>query len=731
MIMSKENRRMRAILMTGLMGVVALGVGCSTTSSEAPGGRPGGFDYPVTQKVDVVDTYHGVEVRDPYRWLEEDVRESERVEAWVEAENEVTFGYLESIPGRDKIAERLTELWDYERYSAPSAVADYYVYSKNDGLQNQSVVYKIDSLESEPEVLIDPNAWTEDGTIALAGTAFSDDGSYVAVGKSKAGSDWKTWEILDVTSGRWLPETLEWIKWSAIAWTKDNQGFFYTRFPEPPPGEAFTAINTDSTIYYHRVGYDQADDVKVFETPANPEWGLWAEVTFDGDYLVIGASIGTDDVNRVWVHDLRSGGIENISPTALIADFDNHFGFVGNEGPTFYFTTDLDAPNRRIVSMDIRQGRSSMREIIPEKDTVLRGASHTGGMLVCSYLKDVLPQVSMYTLAGQKVRDVEFPGIGSGGGFGGDPDEFEVFYSFSSYNRPPSVYRYDMRTGESELFRSAEVAFDPDDYEVKQVFYTSKDGTRVPMIIAHKKGLELDGTNPTLLYGYGGFNISLTPYFSTVRVAWMEMGGVWAVANLRGGGEYGKVWHEAGKKLNKQNVFDDFFAAAEYLIVEGYTSSDKLAIQGGSNGGLLVGACMVQRPGLFQVALPAVGVMDMIRFPEFTAGRYWTDDYGDPKKSAEEFDALYAYSPYHNIKDGVHYPATLITTADTDDRVVPGHSFKFAARLQEAHRGDNPVMIRIQQKAGHGAGKPTKFIIEEYADLFAFTLYNMGEKIPY
>ncbi|GAB4546199.1 MAG: prolyl oligopeptidase family serine peptidase [Phycisphaerales bacterium] len=684
------------------------------------------FEYPTTQKVDVVDEYHGTPVPDPYRWLEEDVRESQRVEDWVEAQNDVTFGYLRSIPGRDRIADRITQLWDYERYSAPSKIADYYVYSKNDGLQNQSVVYRIDSLDGTPEVLIDPNAWSEDGTVALSGMSFSDDGRYVAVGRSSAGSDWKTWNIMDVERGAWLPETLDWIKWTAIAWTKDGRGFFYTRFPEVPEEEKFTALNINSKIYYHRIGTDQSEDVLVFERPDEPKWGLYAQVTDDGRYLVINASIGTDDVNRVWVRDLED---PYAAPVALVETFDNAFDLVGNEGAHFYFRTDHDAPNRRVVRVDIREGLSSMEEVIPERPQVLRSVSHTGNMLVCSYLKDVLPEVRMHRLDGSLLRTVDFPGIGSGGGFGGKPDQTEVFYSFSSYNLPPSIYRYDMITGESELFRTANVDFDPDAYVVKQVKYRSKDGTQVPMFIAHKKGVTLDGTNPTLLYGYGGFNISLTPGFSVIRLAWMEMGGVYAVANLRGGGEYGKAWHEAGKKLNKQNVFDDFIAAAEFLIDEGYTSPEKLAIQGGSNGGLLVGACMVQRPELFGVALPAVGVMDMIRFPLFTAGRYWTDDYGDPQVS-EEFGALFAYSPYHNLQKGVSYPATLVTTADTDDRVVPGHSFKFAARLQEYHRGDAPVMIRIQTDAGHGAGKPTKFIIEEYADIFAFCFDNMGERIP-
>ncbi len=680
------------------------------------------FDYPKTPKVEASDEYFGVEVPDPYRWLEEDVRESERVADWVEAQNEVTFGYLRELPMRDGIRDRLEELWDYERYSAPSKVADYYVFSKNDGLQNQSVVYIVDQLDGEPEVLINPNEWSEDGTVALSGLSFSEDGTYAAFGRSVAGSDWRKWHVMHVPTRRVLDDRLEWIKWTSASWTPDGEGFFYTRFPQPPEGEEFTAPNINSKIYYHRVGTDQSEDVLVFEQPANPKWGLYGQVTEDGRYLVVGAFIGTDDVNRVWVRDLTD---PYAAPTALIDNFDNKFSFVGNDGPVFYFNTDLDAPNSRVVKMDIREGRSSMTEVIAERDQTLRGVGITGNLLVAQYLRDVLPLVRMHRMDGSLVREVDFPGIGSAGGFGGKREHTETFYSFSSFNRPPSIYRYDMITGESELFRTADVDFDPDDYIVEQVFYTSKDGTKVPMFISHRKGLSMDGSNPTLLYGYGGFNISLTPYFSTVRLAWMEMGGVFAVANLRGGGEYGKAWHEAGKKLSKQNVFDDFIAAAEYLVDTGYTRPENLAIQGGSNGGLLVGACMVQRPDLFAVALPAVGVMDMIRFPEFTAGRYWTDDYGDPKENEDEFRALFKYSPYHNLEKGEAYPATLVTTADTDDRVVPGHSFKFAARLQEVHDGEDPVMIRIQTDAGHGAGKPTSMIIDEYADIFAFIMANV------
>lgn len=680
------------------------------------------IDYPDTEKVDVVDTYHGVEVPDPYRWLENDVREDPRVADWVERQNEVTFGFLEQIPERDAIRQRLTELWDYEKYSSPSKVGDYYVFSKNDGLQNQSVLYKVDTLDGEPEVLLDPNTWSEKGTIALSGLSFSEDGKWAAYARSTAGSDWREWRVMNVETGEHLPETIRWTKWGGASWTPDGRGFFYMRFPEPEPGAEFQSLNLNSSMYYHRIGTPQSEDVLVYHTPEHPEWNHYGGVTEDGRYLVIYTLVGTDDRNRLAIKDLSE---PYGYPIPVIDDFTNNWTVIGNDGPVFYFETDLDAPRGRVVKMDIREGRDSLEEIIPQREEPLRGASITGNMIVTSYLRDVLPLVKMYRLDGTHVRDVEFPGIGSGGGFGGDRDQTEVFYSYQSFNRPPTIYRYDMITGDSEVFREADVDFDPDDYTVKQVFYTSKDGTRVPMFIAHKKGVELDGTNPTLLYAYGGFNISLTPSFSVTRLAWMEMGGVYALANIRGGGEYGNDWHEAAKKTKRQNAFDDFIAAAEHLVDRGYTRPEKLAIFGGSNGGLLVGAVMTQRPDLFGAAIPAVGVMDMLRFHKFTAGRFWTDDYGS-SDNPDEFRALYDYSPYHNLEDGVAYPATLVTTADTDDRVVPGHSFKFAARLQEAHDGEDPVLIRIQTDAGHGAGKPTGKIIEEYADMWAFLVETLG-----
>jgi prolyl oligopeptidase len=704
--------------------ICTAGLAAVVLAAAASAGGPG---YPATKKAVVTDEYFGTEVADPYRWLENDVREDEDVAAWVDAQNEVTFEYLSTLGDRGAIKDRLTDLWNYERYSAPSKVADYYVFSKNDGLQNQSVIYIQDDLDAEPRVLIDPNEWSTEGIVALAGTAFSESGDYLAFGKSKAGSDWRTWHVMNVRTGEILPDVIDWTKFGGVSWTHDDRGFFYSRYPAPEEGEAFQSLNLNMSIWYHRLGTPQSEDVLVHAEPDHPEWNFYGFVTEDGRYLVIYCSIGTDDRNRLYVKDLADPyGM----PIPVIDNFDNKWNPFANDGSYFYFQTDLDAPNDRVVAFDIHDGPETLVEIIPERDETLQAAYMTGNMIVCSYLKDVLPLVKMHRPDGTHVRDVEFPGIGSGGGFGGKRTQTETFYSFSSFNRPPSIYRYDMITGESELFRSADVAFNPDDYVVKQVFFSSKDGTRVPMFISHKKGVELDGSNPTLLYGYGGFSISLTPYFSVTRLAWMEMGGVYAHANLRGGGEYGKAWHDAGKKLNKQNVFDDFIAAAEWLIDSGYTSPEKLAIMGGSNGGLLVGACMAQRPDLFAAALPAVGVMDMLRFHKFTAGRYWTDDYGSSEESPEMFRYLLGYSPYHNLEPGTEYPATMVTTADTDDRVVPGHSFKFAARLQECHVGDNPVLIRIQTDAGHGAGKPTDKVIEEYADMWAFLAKNLGME-PY
>jgi prolyl oligopeptidase len=681
--------------------------------------------YPDTRKVDQVDEYHGTMVADPYRWLEDDVRTSDEVASWVEAQNKVTNAHITSLPFRKEIESRLTKLWDYEKYGTPFKRGDRYFYFKNDGLQNQQVLYKLSALDAEPEVLVDPNKWSEDGTDAMGGLAFSDDGSLMAYGIQKAGSDWRSWRILNVETGKILSDELNWLKFGGVSWTKDGKGFFYSRYSEPKAGEEFQSLNLGQKVYYHVVGESQEKDVLVHEEPEHPEWGFLPSVSDDGKYLVVTVWQGTDDRYRILYREINS---DDKKLKVLIDNFENEYSLVGNEGSKLYFKSDLDAPRKCILTIDLdNQDKSNRKVIIPEASEAMESAGIVGDTLILEYLKDAKTQVKLFDLNGKFIREVKFPGIGSAGGFGGKREHTETFYSFSSFNRPPSIYRYDLKSGESTLIREAKVDFDPENYTVNQVFYTSKDGTKVPMFIAHKKGLTLNGKNPTLLYGYGGFNISLTPGFSISRLQWMEMGGVFAMPNLRGGGEYGKEWHKAGTKTQKQNVFDDFIAAAEYLISEKYTSSANLGIQGGSNGGLLVGACMTQRPELYGACLPAVGVMDMLRFQEFTAGRFWVDDYGSSRsESKEEFDALYAYSPYHNLVSGTSYPPTMVTTADTDDRVVPGHSFKFAARLQESQAGPNPCLIRIEKKAGHGAGKPTAKIIEEAADQWAFLAKHLG-----
>ena len=681
------------------------------------------MNYVATKKIDQVDEYHGVKVPDPYRWLEDDVRQSKEVAEWIEAQNKLTFSFLESIPQREPIKKRLTELWNYEKFGVPSKVGGRYYYSKNDGLQNQSVLYVLDKLDGEPRVLLDPNSWSKDGTVALAATSFSDDGKYVAYSVAEAGSDWNTWRIMEIDSGRLLADELKWIKFSGVSWTNDSRGFFYSRFDAPKEGAAFQGLNKNQKVYFHRIGTPQSDDVLVFKRPDQPDWGFQTSVTEDGRYLIITTWKGTDDKYRIAYKDLLEPyGM----PVDLIENFDNEYSFIGNDGAVFYFQTDLNAPRKRVIAIDTRKpvDPKEFKELIPESKETLVGVNIVANQFVTTYLKDAKTQVKLFRLDGSFVREVDFPGIGSAAGFGGRREDTETFYSFSSFATPSSIFRYDMLTGKSTLFRQTKVKFNPDDYLVEQVFFKSKDGTRVPMFLAYKKGLKKDGSNPTLLYGYGGFSISLTPSFSVARLGWMEMGGIFAMPNLRGGGEYGEEWHQGGTKLNKQNVFDDFISAGEWLIENGYTKTEKLAIQGGSNGGLLVGACMTQRPDLFGACLPAVGVMDMLRFHKFTAGRFWVDDYGsadDPK----QFAAIYKYSPYHNVKPGTKYPATMVTTADTDDRVVPGHSFKFAAALQAAQTGDAPNLIRIETRAGHGAGKPTSKIIEEVADQWAFLVKSL------
>ena len=680
--------------------------------------------YPESKRVDQTDDYHGVKVADPYRWLEN--LDSAETHAWVEAQNKLTFAYLNDIPARAQIKQRLTKLWNFERYGLPQKHGSRYFYTKNNGLQNQNVLYTAASLDAAPQVLLDPNTLSTDGTVALSSTSVSDDGRLLAYGIAQAGSDWQEWRVRDVETAKDLPDLVRWVKFSGASWTKDGKGFFYSRYDEPKAGTQMTGANYFHKLYYHRLGTPQSEDALVYERPDQKEWNITGHVTDDGRYLIVYATQGTDRRNRVFYKDLQAAGAQ-VKP--LLDEGDASYNVIDNEGTTFWIRTDHSAPRGRVVAVDInRPDSASWKEVVPQVAETLEGANVVGNMLVAWYLKDAHTQVKVYDPKGKLAREIKLPGIGSAGGFGGKREDQETFYSFTSYTTPATIYRYDMKTGASTVFRAPKVDFNPADYESKQVFYASKDGTRVPMIVTYKKGLKLDGQNPTVLYGYGGFNISETPAFSIGNLVWMEMGGVYAVPNLRGGGEYGEEWHEGGMKLKKQNVFDDFIAAAEYLIANKYTSTPRLAIFGGSNGGLLVGAALTQRPDLFGAALPAVGVMDMLRFQKFTIGWAWVSDYGS-SDNPEEFKALYAYSPLHNIKPGTAYPPTLITTADHDDRVVPLHSFKFAATMQAAQAGPNPVLIRIETRAGHGAGKPTSKQIEEIADRWGFLVRALNMNV--
>ncbi|HSE16742.1 MAG TPA: prolyl oligopeptidase family serine peptidase [Pyrinomonadaceae bacterium] len=680
-------------------------------------------DYPVARKGDQMDDYHGAKVADPYRWLED--LDSAETRAWVEAENKLTFGFLESIPARTAIKERLTKLWNYEKYGIPFKEGNRYFYTRNSGLQNQAVLYTVPSLEAQPQMVLDPNTLSTDGTVALSGMQVSPDGKLLAYSLSASGSDWQEWKVRDVATSKDLSDDLKWVKFSGASWTRDGKGFFYSRYDEPK-AEALKATNYFQKLYYHKLGAPQSEDALVYERPDQKDWLFISSVTEDGNYLIISVYQGTDVKNRIYYKDLRSKDAQVVK---LLDDFDAAYNFIGNEGARFFFQTDLEAPRGKVIEVDVNKpARSNWKVIVPEGKETLQATTFVNNKFILNYLKDAYTQVKVYDLAGKLVNEVAFPGIGSAEGFSGKAVDKETFYSFTGFTTPTTIYRYDVTTGKSTVFRQPKVDFNPVDFETKQVFYTSKDGTKVPMFITHKKGLKLDGNNPTYLYGYGGFNVSMTPAFSVGNLVWMEMGGVYAQPSLRGGGEYGEAWHQGGMKLKKQNVFDDFIAAAQWLIDNKYTSTPKLAIGGGSNGGLLVGAALTQRPDLFGAALPAVGVMDMLRFQKFTIGWAWVSDYGS-SENAEEFKALYAYSPLHNIKPGTSYPPTMITTADHDDRVWPGHSFKFAAALQAAQAGPAPVLIRIETKAGHGAGKPTTKIIEDIADRFAFLVKTLDMKI--
>ncbi len=688
--------------------------------------EPKPVTYPESKTVEVTDTYHGTNVPDPYRWLEDDVRTSKDVAAWVAAQNKVTDAYLQGIPERAAIGKRLKQLADYEKFGTPAKTAGRYFFQKNDGLQNQSVMYVMDGPDAEPRKLLDPNEWSKDGTVAMGGFDPDDAAKLAAYSRSEAGSDWQTLRVLDIATGKDLPDELKWVKFSGTSWTTDGKGFFYSRFPAPETGQAFQSLNVNQKLYYHRVGTPQSDDVLVYERPDQPKWGVGGGVSEDGRYLIVSLSDGTTSrKTRVAYKNLAEPyGLV----TELVPNHDHKLSFVGNDGPVFYFRTEWKAAKGQLIAIDTRKpAEANWKTVIPEGKDTLQGVGLVGNLFTCSYLRDAQTAVKLYAVDGTFVRDVDLPGIGTAGGFAGKRSDTETFYSFSSFATPPTIYRYDLLTGTSKLLRQSKVKFDPAAYEVQQVFYPSKDGTKIPLFVTSKKGLKRDGTNPVLLYGYGGFNIPMVPGFSVTRAQWLEMGGVLAVACLRGGGEYGEDWHRAGTKLQKQNVFDDFIAAAEYLVKEKITSPKKIGIQGGSNGGLLVGACLAQRPDLFGACLPAVGVMDMLRFQKFTAGRFWVDDYGS-SDNPEEFQALVKYSPYHALKAGTKYPPTLVTTADTDDRVVPGHSFKFTARLQYLQAGDAPVLARIETRAGHGAGKPLAKQLEETADLWAFLVKNLDFK---
>jgi prolyl oligopeptidase len=696
-------------------------LGCKT---ENPKKDTINLNYIETKKVDTVDVYFGEEVKDPYRWLEDD--RSSETEAWVAAENEVTFGYLDKIPFREELKERLSSLWNYEKVGAPFKEGDYTYFYKNDGLQNQYVIYRYKTGENPAtaKVFLDPNTFTEDGTTSLGNVSFSEDGKTAAYSISEGGSDWRKVLIMNTETRNIVEDTLIDVKFSGLSW-KANEGFYYSSY-DKPEGSELSAKTDQHKLYYHKLGTSQKEDVLVFGGIASEKHRyVGGFVSEDNRYLTVSASVSTSG-NKLFLKDLRDPDSVFL---AILDHSDTDSYIIENVGTKLYIVTNMNAPNGKIVTVDAANpAPQNWVDFIPETENVLT-PSTAGGNFFAEYMVDAVSKVIQYDYDGNLIRTVELPGIGSVSGFRAKIEEKEVYYSFTNYVTPSSIYKFNIAEGKSELFRKTKIDFNPENYESKQVFYTSKDGTNVPMIITHKKGVELDGKNPTMLYGYGGFNISLTPTFSITNAVWMEQGGIYAVPNLRGGGEYGKDWHIAGTKLQKQNVFDDFIAAAEYLIENKYTSKDYLAIRGASNGGLLVGATMTQRPDLVKVALPAVGVLDMLRYHTFTSGAGWAYDYGTSKDNKEMFDYIKGYSPVHNVQAGTEYPATLITTGDHDDRVVPAHSFKFAAELQEKQAGNNPVLIRIETDAGHGAGTPVTKTIEQYADIFGFTLYNMGYEV--
>lgn len=706
---------MKKLILPSILALVL--VSCNESSKE----ESSKLDFPETKKGDVVDTYFGKEVADPYRWLEDD--RSEETGEWVKAQNEVTFEYLDKIPYRDDLEERLKELWNYEKVGAPFVRGEYTYFYKNDGLQNQSVLYRFKNDEDpeKAEVFLDPNTFSKEGTTSLATLSFTEDGKLAAYAISEGGSDWRKIIVIETENLEKVGDTLMDVKFSGISW-KGDEGFYYSSY-DKPEGSELSELTDQHKLYYHKLNTPQNEDKVVFGgTEEEKHRYVSGYVTRDNNYLVVSASISTSG-NKLFIKDLNNPNSDFVT---IMATDNSDTSVLDNEGSKLYLVTNLDAPNRRVVTTDVSNPTpENWVDLIPETDNVL-SPSIAGKYIFANYMEDATSTVKQYDRNGALVRDIKLPGVGTASGFGAKKEETELYYSFANYITPGSIYKLELDSGESELYYEPKIDFDSNNFESKQIFYTSKDGTKVPMIITHKKGLKLDGTNPTILYGYGGFNISLTPSFSVANAVWMENGGVYAVANLRGGGEYGKEWHDAGTKMQKQNVFDDFIAAAEYLIDKKYTSSDYLAINGGSNGGLLVGAVMTQRPDLMKVALPAVGVLDMLRYHTFTSGAGWAYDYGTAEQSQEMFEYLKGYSPVHNVREGVEYPATMITTGDHDDRVVPAHSFKFAAELQEKQAGDNPTLIRIEVDAGHGAGTPISKTIAQKADEFAFALYNMG-----
>ena len=708
-----------------VVGAAALITGCQSPQSDSSDKNPKQqtwkqlqVSYPATKRTEVSDEYFGTKVNDPYRWLEDD--RAEETQNWVQAENKTTNGYLDQIPFRESIRKRLEELWNYEKFGAPYKEGKYTYFSKNDGLQNQYIIYRHIEGE-EPSIFLDPNSFSEDGTTSLAGLSFSPDGSLAAYQISEGGSDWRKVIVIDTETKEVIEDTLQDVKFSGLSW-KGNDGFYYSSYDKPKEGSELSAMTQHHKLFYHRIKTPQSEDKLIFGGEKNPRRYIGGGVTEDQKYLVITAANSTTG-NELYIQDLSipDGAIKSIA-----TDFKNEHYVLHTEGKKLYISTNLNAPNRKIVTTSFdKLSPENWTDLIPETEFPL-SAGTAAGYIFASYLKDATSHIEQYDFEGNKVRDIELPSIGTASGFGGKMSDKEIYYSFTNYVYPGTIFKFDPEAGASELYKKSGVKFNPEEYDSKQVFYTSKDGTKVPMIITFKKGIEMNGENPTILYGYGGFNISLTPSFRTSLIPWLERGGIYAVANLRGGGEYGDKWHDDGTQMKKQNVFDDFISAAEFLIQEKYTSSNKLAIEGRSNGGLLVGATMTQRPDLMAVALPGVGVLDMLRYHKFTAGAGWAYDYGTSDDSKEMFDYLLNYSPLHNLKEGQQYPATMVFTADHDDRVVPAHSFKFAAELQSKHKGENPVLIRIETNAGHGAGKPTDMVIAEITDKYAFTLFNMG-----